>query len=278
MFEKSDYKSETLNVLKQQQYIDATKFSARIQLHAQCATNKYPWPLWVFDQFEKKPNMKILELGCGTGLLWQVNGPRIPENWEIIVSDFSEGMLEQTRYNLQSLKNPFQYELINAENIGIPNNSFDAVVANHMLYHVPNLSKALSEIRRVLKPDGALYASTIGSNNMREMKQLFYEFLDNRSYEETLGSIEMNFSLDNGRNHLQPYFQEIRVVTYDNLLKISDPKLMVDYALSCNNLKPGVQVLAEDCTEKFRKYIENLIKLNGQILISTESGMFICKK
>ena len=266
------------STLKEQQYANAAKFNARIQLHAQCATNKYPWPLWVFDQFEKKPNLKILELGCGTGMLWQVNGPRIPDDWEITVSDFSEGMLQQTRQNLQSLKKQFQYEQIDADNIPFPDAHFDIVIANHMLYHVPNLNQALSEIGRVLKPDGTLYASTIGANNMREMKQLLYQFLQNHSYEEALGSVEKNFSLDNGKEILQQYFQDIRIVKYENSLVITEPQLLVDYVLSCNGLKLGVEVLPEYRMKEFLGYMDNLMNVNGQILITTESGMFICKK
>ena len=264
--------------IKQQQYANAGKFNARIQLHAECATNKYPWPLWIFDQLEKRPNQKILELGCGTGLLWQVNGTRIPWDWEITVSDFSGGMLAQTRQNLQSLKTQFQYELVDAENIPFPENHFDIVIANHMLYHVPDLPKALSEISRVLKSDGTLYASTIGANNMRELKQLLYGFLQNHNYEAAVGSVEKNFSLDNGKDHLHQYFQDIRIVRYENALNITNPDLLVNYVTSCTGLKLGVEVLAENSVEKFRGYVENLINVNGRILVATESGMFICKQ
>ena len=278
MNEAINQRAKTPNTLKHHQYANSAKFNARIQLHAQCSTNKYPWPLWVFDQFEKKPNLKILELGCGTGLLWQVNGPRIPGDWEITVSDFSEGMLQQTRQNLQSLRNQFHYALIDAETIPFSDEPFDIVIANHMLYHVPNLNQALFEIGRVLKPDGTLYASTIGANNMREMKQLLYQFLQNHSYEEALGSVETKFSLDNGKDILKSYFQDIRIIGYENSLSITEPKLLVDYILSCNGLKPGVEVLPEYRTKEFLGYVENLMNVNGQILITTESGMFICKK
>lgn len=278
MQEKPEYEVKTLNNLKQQQYNNAAKFNARIQLHAKCATNKYPWPLWVFDQLEKKENLKILELGCGTGMLWQVNGTRIPLDWEITLSDFSEGMLNEARQNLQTSEVKFTYELINAEQIDFSNDYFDTVIANHMLYHVPNLDRALSEIFKVLKPDGIFYASTIGSNNMREMKQLIHQFLQNNSYEEVLGTVENNFSLDNGRDHLSNYFQDIRVIRYENSLNITEPQLLVDYILSCNGLKPGVELLAMSQAEEFRSFVQNLIRINGRIYVTTESGMFICKK
>jgi ubiquinone/menaquinone biosynthesis C-methylase UbiE len=275
---ETNQRSQTPNTLKHQQYANSAKFNARIQLHAKCSTNKYPWPLWVFDQLEKRTHMKILELGCGTGMLWQVNGTRIPNDWEVFVSDFSEGMLNHTRENLQKVTANFHYKLMNAEEIEFPNEFFDIVIANHMLYHVPNLHQALSEISRVLKKEGILYASTIGASNMREMKELLYQFLQNHNYEEALGSVEEKFSLDNGKEILRGFFQDIRIVRYENSLRIIDPKLLVDYIVSCNGLKPGLEVLPIDRTEKFLDHVENIIKNNGQIIATTESGLFVGKK
>ena len=54
--------------------------------------------------------------------------------------------------------------------------SFDAAIASHMLYHVPDRVKALAEIKRVLKPGVTFYAATLGENSMREMDGIFVEF------------------------------------------------------------------------------------------------------
>ncbi len=42
---------------------------------------------------------------------------------------------------------------------GQPEGSIDAVIAAWMLYHVPSIDAALAEVCRVLRPDGALFAS-----------------------------------------------------------------------------------------------------------------------
>lgn len=41
-----------------------------------------------------------------------------------------------------------------------------------MLYHVPDIDKALSEIKRVLKPGGNFYVSTNGKEHMQELEKL----------------------------------------------------------------------------------------------------------
>ena len=45
-----------------------------------------------------------------------------------------------------------------------------------MLYHIPDRKKAISEISRVLKPEGTLYASTYGVDNMKEFAYLLKSF------------------------------------------------------------------------------------------------------
>jgi ubiquinone/menaquinone biosynthesis C-methylase UbiE len=45
--------------------------------------------------------------------------------------------------------------------------SFDAIIANHMLYHMPNRPAVYAELCRVLKPSGRLSAATISRDNMR---------------------------------------------------------------------------------------------------------------
>ena len=55
----------------------------------------------------------------------------------------------------------------------MPRDSFDVVMANHMLYHVPDIERAIGEIRRVLKPDGILIAATNSSETMPQFHDLY---------------------------------------------------------------------------------------------------------
>ncbi len=264
--------------LKEQQYANGSKYNARIQLHALCSTNRYPWPLWVFDQLAKRPCQKILELGCGTGLLWQVNGVRVPPDWEITLSDFSAGMLDGTRSNLAKLPVRFQFEVIDAQAIPYPAESFDLIIANHMLYHLPDRERGLGEIARVLKPGGALYATTIGQRNMVELKQIVREFTGNTHYETAIGAVERNFSLDNGLAQLERYFAGIRTVYYENSLQIKEEQLLTDYLLSLNGLHPDLEVLAPERAAEFSARMAEVIHNQGMIEVTTESGMFIAVK
>ena len=144
------------------QYRTASKLNARVLLHERFSTNKYGWHRWAFDRMECPAESRILELGCGTGLLWSKNRARIPAGWDLTLSDFSPGMLRQAREGIGGARSKLRFMRIDAQAIPFGDGRFDAVVANQMLYHVPDLPRALGEIRRVLKEGGTLYAGTGG--------------------------------------------------------------------------------------------------------------------
>jgi ubiquinone/menaquinone biosynthesis C-methylase UbiE len=55
--------------------------------------------------------------------------------------------------------------------IPLADGSMDAVIANHMLYHVSDRRRALAEIHRLLRPGGRLYATTNGLGHMAELRE-----------------------------------------------------------------------------------------------------------
>lgn len=135
-----------------EQYRTSANLDVRIDIHVRFSTNRYRWLWWVFDHFVFPPACRVLEVGCGSGKLWQENEHRIGANWEITLSDFSAGMLEKTKANLTNIWGRFDFKVFSVESIPFGADTFDVVLANHMLYYAADLRRALSEIRRVLKP------------------------------------------------------------------------------------------------------------------------------
>lgn len=158
--------------LQSAQYHDKTHLQTRIQFHKQYSVNKYDFPLWIFDRFRIPPLGRILELGCGSGDLWDANKHRVAAGWAITFSDFSVGMLKQAQQQLSGISYDVQFAVIDAQTIPFADNTFDVVVANSMLYHVPDRPQALAEICRVLKPVGRLYAATVGEAHLCELYEL----------------------------------------------------------------------------------------------------------
>ena len=158
------------------QYKDASNLDARIQLHRRFSINKYGWIRWVFDQLDLPPVCRILDLGCGPANLWAETLQRVPAGWDITLTDFSPGMVEKAQENLRDSGRPFAFNIVDAQYVPYDDDSFDVVVANHMLYHVPDRAKVLNEIHRVLQPGGRLYASTVGDNHLRELDEMIARF------------------------------------------------------------------------------------------------------
>jgi ubiquinone/menaquinone biosynthesis C-methylase UbiE len=150
-----------------EQYTNPDKIDCRIAFHNNNSENKYGLHKWLYDQMQINDGNIFLELGCGLGTLWNENSKKIPSSIELILSDLSIGMINSCRKSLNGIGN-FKYLVTDAQNIPIMDNTIDAIIANHMLYHIQDKNVALSEIKRILKPNGKLYSSTNGKNNMKE--------------------------------------------------------------------------------------------------------------
>jgi SAM-dependent methyltransferase len=251
------------------QYQTAKNLNVRIQLHQQFSTNKYGWPRWVFDQFNFSPQARILELGCGAGDLWRENIDRVPAGWEITLSDASAGMLEQAQQNLGT-SGRFKFEQVDIQSIPVESQSFDGVIANHMLYHVPDLNKALGEVRRVLKPDGVFYAATMGKRHLVEIAELVSRFDSQLSWWGA-GFTE-SFTLERGGNELARWFSDVTMRRYDDALVVTEPAALLDYILS------GRVNLTVDQQPTFAKFVAaEFERLGGAFHVSKDSGLFVAR-
>ena len=259
--------------LLSEQYSDSKKFMARIELHRRFRTNPHLWTHWIFDQFKFPRNANVLELGSGNALLWKSNLKRIPEDVHILLTDFSDGMINDGRKVLGDDSKKFEFKVMDAQEITYPNDSYDIVIANLMLYHVPDREKAISEISKVLKPEGVLYATTYSSNNMKE----FTDLLNN--YDENLyNPIEpfaCAFGLENGEEQLSKSFEEVEMINHIDSLEITETEPIVDYVLSFGSIKGNID---GDNLEGFKDYLDDVLDRDGVIKITKDTGIFIAKK
>lgn len=253
--------------LKTDQYKDSSNLDARVTIHQRFSTNPYGWMNWVFDSLLKLPeDANILELGCGPGYLWKENANRIPAGWRITISDLSPGMLDAAWRNLVVTGRAFQFKEIDAQSIPYEDETFDVVIANHMLYHVPDRAKAIAEIKRVLRPGGRFIATTVGENHMKQMMDWYRQIHISKIWE----SFANPFSLENGFDQLKPYFPEIALSRYDDNLEITVVEPIMAYIHS------GMRVseLSEEELVKLQLELEKELEEKGKIFISKDSGLF----
>ena len=95
--------------------------------------------------------MKVLELGCGDGTLWNVDRDKIPEQTEIVVSDISDGMLRDARRTIGADDSRFRFRVFDAGRIPYDEDSFDLVIANHVLFYCEDIPKVCKEVRTCIE-------------------------------------------------------------------------------------------------------------------------------
>jgi ubiquinone/menaquinone biosynthesis C-methylase UbiE len=257
----------------QNQYKDASRLDARIQLHAEYSTNTQGLHAWVFEHLRLPPTCQVLEVGCGAGQLWLVNQHRIPAGWDIILADLSAGMLTTAHHQLSPYGHPFRFVVHDAQALPFATHSFDAILANHMLYHVPNRPAAYAEFCRVLKPSGRLYAATISRDNMHELDALVARVHPLRwpggGVANPLSDrrLPTGFNLEHGAAELSQWFTAVTMHRYADALVVPETEPLVAYVRSTGHL-------TEEESRQFQHHVEEVMKRNGPIRISKDVGMF----
>lgn len=253
--------------LRTDQYRDSSNLDTRVVIHRRFSTNSYGWFKWVFDRLIKLPeNARILELGCGHGLLWKENISRIPSGWKITLSDLSPGMLDAAWRNLVVTGRAFKFEEIDAQSIPYEEETYDAVIANHMLYHVPDRSKAISEIKRVLRSNGRFIATTVGESHMKEMMEWFTRVTSG----EYASMVTSSFTLENGLEQLKLFFPNVSRSRYQDSLGVTEFQAIIAYIRS--GISPSD--VKEDKLEKLKQELQAELNQKGEIFISKDSGLF----
>ena len=253
------------------QYLNSSNIDARIRLHREYSCNLQGWFPWIFEQLPFSPNCEILEIGCGNGALWTENMNKIPSDLHITLSDVSEGMVRDVKRTIGRKDKRFSYQNIDAHNIPYHDNTFDIVIANHVLFYCTDIDKALSEMKRVLKANGLLICSTYGSNHMKEITQLVQKF--NEYIQLSDGNLYDRFGLQTGLPILEKTFPKVETRLYDDEIIISDPDPLIDYILSCHGNQN--QYLTNNYHD-FKKFVNN--ELQTPFHITKEAGIFVCIK
>lgn len=259
-----------------EQYMAAGNLNARILLHQRFSTNPYGWFRWVFDQIDLPFEARILEIGCGPGVLWLENIDRIPSGWQVDLSDFSPGMMRTCWNNLEGQHGKLLFTVFDAMEIPFPAETFDAVIANHMLYHLHDRQRALAGIYWVLKSGGKFYAATNGENHMKQLDEILNQDRQSAVNYFSKAFSAQEFTLENGMAQLAPWFSQIELHRYEDALLVTETDPLVAYIQSINAFK-NIRSSPRDAAN-LRGLIDNLIQNNGSIVIQKDPGIFIAEK
>jgi SAM-dependent methyltransferase len=248
--------------LLEEQYRTADNLRARISLHERFSTSTLSFPRWVFDAYDFGEAADVLEVGCGDGNIWRENLERIPDGWRLTLTDFSPGMVEEARTVLGERA---QYEVVDVQELPFDDASFDAVIANHMLFHVPDRERALSELARVLRPGGRFTATTVGRDHLEELRALV------PVHGGLWSKTRVRFTTESGAKELAAFFVDVEVESYPDALEVTEAEPLLAFIRSRGDVD-------ERALTEARSEIERAIARSGSFHVTKAVAVFRCRK
>ena len=247
------------------QYAAPTGLDIRRTFHETYSTNRQGYGEWLVSNYEIRDGAAVLEVGCGAGRLWLGHEDIAARCNKLVLTDLSEGMLEAAKQNLGE-RDHLAYRQADIQALPFLDGAFDVVIANSMLYHVPDIEKGLREVRRVLKPGGVFYCATYGERNFTDVLAAWFrlsgaEFRPNH-----------NFTMQNGAEKLSAYFEDVTPAFYEDSLHITEPEDLVAYLRSLASLKALTDFPEQKIKSVLREHASD-----GAIDLPKEYGMFICR-
>jgi SAM-dependent methyltransferase len=253
------------------QYSTSEKLAARARLHTQYSVSDEGWFVWVAHRLGLREGDTVLDIGCGPGWFWAGAAPILPERLELNLADQSAGMVREARERCGSLKS-WRVDAVEADATALPfaDASFDAIVAMHMLYHVPDQARAIAEMYRVLKPGGLLAVTTNGANNLRDLYALTTVFGS-----EPVEPVAATFGLDIAEQRLRAQFGNVTREVQPARLRITAPE---EVFMALTSYPPG-DGAPEDQLTAFRAAIDAAFaRGNGVLEAAKEVGLFLSRK
>jgi SAM-dependent methyltransferase len=205
------------------QYGNTDRLTARQSLWA---LRKAPaLPAVVLDRAELAGTETILDVGCGNGT-YLAELVRRGHTGPIVGIDRSPAMARRSAAHAATA-------IADAQALPLADDSVDVVLSMHMLYHVPDIDRAISELRRVVRPGGTAMVTTNGPGHTREVKQLF------AAAAHRLSGVQVDVDWDTRRfapaeaqRLLGAVFNSITVYEMSDTMPVRDPSVLVDYVAS----------------------------------------------
>ena len=258
-------------------YLTGVQYASDANLASRQAIYRFQTPpvrtaAWALDLARLRGDERVLDIGCGNGL-HLAELARRAHRGPVFGLDLSPGMLTAARSHARA-----PLVVGDAEQVPFAAESLDRVLAMHMLYHVPNRDLAISEIRRVLLPDGVALVLTNSRLHLDEMNALIGDVVH-----EVLGGQRKaprayrRFSSESGDEELRRHFASVTRYDARSELVVSEVQPIVDYVSSGWSLASAPDGGRENVLREVERRARAVIDADGAFRIRTDVGCFVCR-
>jgi SAM-dependent methyltransferase len=210
----------------------------------------------------------VVDVGCGPGhYCRRIAGER--PGLRVVGLDLSPGMRP--------------HAVADAQHLPLPDGVAGAALAMHMLYHVPDIDRAIGELARVLRGDGIAIVATNGAGHMRQFGQLFADAV--RAVEPGADFSaptpeSSRFRLDNGTAMLRRHFAAADPMVWETAIRIPEAAPVVGYldslrASRADLLPAGVGW--EAVMDAAAALAGQAIDRDGFFTADSHSGFIVCR-
>ena len=218
-----------------------------------------------------------LDIGCGTGKYLPLLATQFEQ---VVAADLSAGMLSSVP------DGPWEKTVADVEAMAFADDSFSVVLANHMLYHCPNIGSAVAELHRVLRSavdGGVLIATTNGDGNMVESYELLAKAASavlGQNVDPLVPS-DSRFTLETGSVALKKSFESVTIHRTNGALIINNEaglNILRAYFCSIDDewaARYGIDWFVLEAA--LNVVFEQQMKTEGEIRISTSSGVLVAR-
>jgi SAM-dependent methyltransferase len=200
----------------------------------------------VLEELQRLRPAQLLEVGCGWGELAERMDREL--GCTVVAIDQSERMVELAR------ERGVDARVADVQQLPFGEAEFDAVVAAWMLYHVPDLDRALAECARVLRPDGVFVTVTNAAADFGALWDLV-----GRDWPERL----LTFRAENGEETLRRHFAWVTRRDLAADVTFADTDAVRRYV--------GSSSLG-------RRYLDNVPELNAPLIARKLVTVFVAMK
>jgi len=265
---KIDYRETTNDLLK------------RIDIHSQYGSRNIDD--WMLEIIQLKPEMKILDVGCGAGKQCFSYHQFLKGKADITGGDLNLELLDQAKLENQKRGTGMNFiELDFNKRFPLEDNQYDFESCCFAIYYAEDIPFTIKEMHRVLKPGGRLFSS----GPMPENKQFFYDVIREATKKQIPpmpGSSRYSTQI---LGAMKSTFRDVQVHIFENPLVFDSVEPFIAYtraSLSEDRKLWSSFFESKDDFEKIMnaitKVAENRLNRDGKLVMTKVVGGFIATK